>query len=310
MGTWLSLALSLCILYADSVHLPPCASDEIQGSYDTCSCNLTQYTSQDSPPEPTVQCLSGHMRLNVSKCQLDRSGYNSDDLHLRDPTCVGVQVVDGIAMVIISTNTSSSVCGNSLTVNATHMTYSNALIIPAKVYDNGIVTRLNTSYNVSCSYPLSMPVSLSMTLNPLLRVSDAALPGGVGTVIALMAAYTDPAFSVPYTESTLALNVEDPLYVSVIIPDLDAASFSLAVTRLYATAVNNPNAEQQYDIITNGCPSAGLGELLTIRNNGNYSETRLEMTVFQIAGSEYLYLFADVQICAGQCVPTCNSKGS
>ncbi|XP_069478935.1 uromodulin-like isoform X2 [Ambystoma mexicanum] len=210
------------------------------------------------------------MKISEGKCQLERSGYNSENLHLRDPTCMGnnnVIDVNANATVVVATNTTSTLCGNTLTVNGTHATYSNQLLIPARVSQSGLVLRQNYTYNVSCSYPLNMSVALATALKPILGFSNIALPGGVGTMIAMMAAYTDPAFAVPYTESSLTLYVEDTLYVSAIIPDLDAVSFSMAVTRLYATGVNDPNATPQYDIINNGCPSAGLGELLTIRNN-------------------------------------------
>ncbi|XP_069478922.1 uromodulin-like [Ambystoma mexicanum] len=306
----LGLAIVLCILSsAASTHAPPCGTDEVLNTNsNTCSCNLTLYTSQATPPTPIVQCLSGQMKISEGKCQLEKSGFNSDNLHLRDPTCIGTDMINGIAKVVVSTNTSSSLCGNTLTVNGTHATYSNQLLIPARVSQSGIISKHNYTYNVYCSYPLNMSVSLATALKPVLGAIDIALPGGLGTVIALMVAYTDPAFSVPYTESSQPLYIEAPLYVSVIIPDLDAASFSLAVTRLYATGDNDPNAALQYDIITNGCPSAGLGELLTIRNNGNSNEARFEIKVFKITNSDYLYLFADVTICRGQCIPGCNGQ--
>ncbi|XP_069478923.1 uromodulin-like [Ambystoma mexicanum] len=310
MTPLLGLAIVLCILSsAASTHAPPCAADEVlNATSNTCSCNLTLYTSQAKPPTPIVQCLSGQMKISEGKCQLERSGFNSDNLHLRDPTCKGIDVIDvnANATVVVATNTTSTLCGNTLTVNGTHATYSNQLLIPARVSQSGLVSKQNFTYNISCSYPLNMSVTLLTTLTPILGVNNIQLPGGVGTVFVMMLGYTDPAFAVPYTGNTLTLNVEDPLYVSVIIPDLDAASFSLAVTRLYATGINDPNATPQYDIITNGCPSAVLADSLTIRNNGNYSEARFEIKVFKITNSDYLYLFANVTICQGRCIPGCN----
>ncbi|XP_069478921.1 uromodulin-like [Ambystoma mexicanum] len=309
----LGLAIVLCLLRtAASTHAPPCAADEVlNATSNTCSCNLALYTSKASPPTPIVQCLSGQMKISEGKCQLERSGFNSENLHLRDPTCKGIDVIDvnANATVVVATNTTSTLCGNTMTANTTHVTYSNQLLIPARVSQSGLVLRQNYTYNVSCSYPLNMSVDLATALKPVLGAADIQLPGGLGTVIAMMAAYTDSAFAVPYIESSQPLNVEDPLYVSVIIPDLDAASFSLAVTRLYATSINDPNAALQYDIITNGCHSADLGDLLTIRNNGNSNEARFEIKVFKITGSDFLYMFADLAICRGQCIPGCNGAG-
>ncbi|XP_069478919.1 pancreatic secretory granule membrane major glycoprotein GP2-like isoform X2 [Ambystoma mexicanum] len=305
MTPWLGLTIVLCILSTASTHAPPCGSDEsLDATSNTCTCNLTVYTSQESPPTPIVQCLYGQMKIYEDKCQLEKSGFNSDNLHLRDPTCIGTDVINGIARVVVATNTTSTLCGNTLTVNGTHATYSNQLLIPTRVSQSGIISKHNYTYNVSCSYSFIISVALSTALKPVVGAIDIPLPGGAYTVIAMMAAFTDSAFSVPYTESTV-MYVENPLYVSVIIPDLDAASFSLVVARLYATGVKDPKATPQYNIITNGCPSAGLGELLTIRNNGNSSEARFEMKVFKITNSNYLYLFADLIICRGQCIPFC-----
>ncbi|KAJ1176247.1 hypothetical protein NDU88_001529 [Pleurodeles waltl] len=298
MKAWLGLTLAVSIFCTASAQASSCATDEyFNNTTNTCSCNLTMYTSAGSPPPPTVQCLSGLMRVKVSKCQLESSKYDSANLHLLDSSCKGVRVVEGTALVVVSTNTSSHDCGNKLSVNNTHVFYSNNLTIPAKVSPSGLIARNNFTYTFSCSYPLNIPVSLATTLNVTMGGIDIPLPGGVGALMVLMIAYTDSTFTVPYTETTMDINVQDHLYVAVSMPDLDATTFSVLVTRLYATGTSDPNANPSYDIITNKCPSAQLGDLLTILVNGETVEARFKVQVFQISGMVNLYLHAEVEMC-------------
>lgn len=311
MKAWLGLALAFSILCTASAQSPPCATDEyLNTTTNTCMCNLTMYTSAASPPKPTVQCLSGQMKLSESRCQLEKSKFDSAKLHLIDPNCKGVRVVDGTALIVVATNTSSQLCGNKLTFNSTHVFYSNNLTIPAMVAPSGLIARNNFTYAFSCSYPLNIPVSLATTLNVTMGLIDILLPGGAGSVTVLMIAYTDSTFDVPYTQTT-TVNVQDPLYVSVSIPDLDASRFSVRVTRLYATGISDPNADQQYDIITDGCPSAQLGDLLTTVVNGRNTEARFVVQAFQITNMDSLYLHAKVEIClSNPCNETCGSSRS
>ncbi|XP_078540142.1 uromodulin-like [Lissotriton helveticus] len=312
MMTWLSLALAVSIVRTATAQSPPCATDEyLNTTTNTCLCNLTMYNSSVLPPDPIVQCLSGQMKVKVSKCQLGKSRYDSANLHLLDPSCTGARVADSAspAQVVVSTATSSSQCGNKLTFNSTHMFYSNNLTIPAKVDTSGLIARNNVTYAFFCSYPLNIPISLATTLNVTMGPIDIPLPGGAGAVMVFMVAYTDSSFTIPYTDATMTVNVQDPLYVSVSIPDLDATRFSVLVTRLYATGTSDPNAAQSYDIITNKCPSAQLGDLLTIVKNGKDTEARFKIDTFQIMGTDSLYLHALVEICTSNpCNQTCGSS--
>ncbi|XP_069077417.1 uromodulin-like [Pleurodeles waltl] len=311
MKAWLGLALAVSILCTASAQSASCATDEyFNNTTNACSCNLTMYTSADLSPSPTVQCLSGQMKLKVSRCQLEKSKYDWANMHLLDPSCMGVRVVHGTALVVVSTSTSSHECGNRVSINNTHVFYSNNLTIPGEVSSLGLIAKNNVTYAFSCSYPLNIPVSLATTLNVTMSGIDIPLPGGVGAVMVFMIAYTDSTFTVPYTDATMDINVQDTLYVAVSMPDLDATTFSVLVTRLYATGTSDPNANPSYDIITNKCPSAQLGDLLTILVNGETVEARFKVQVFQISGMVNLYLHAEVEMCTSNpCNQACPGSG-
>ncbi|XP_069478939.1 uromodulin-like isoform X2 [Ambystoma mexicanum] len=226
MAVWRGLTLTLGILITAAAQSPPCASDEsFNAIANTCSCNLTMYITTDSLPTPSLHCLPDQMRLNLSKCQLERNRYDSENLHLLDPSCVGVQVNEDIAQIIINTSISSPTCGTSMTVNGSHVVYANSLMIPAKVSTSGIITRNNARLAFDCSYPLSMPVSLLTVLRPIL-----------------------------------------------------------------------------------GCPSADVADLVAVMNNGNTNEARFMMKVFKFLWADSVYLFTDVQVCSGYCIPVCSGE--
>ncbi|XP_078539556.1 uromodulin-like [Lissotriton helveticus] len=262
-------------------------------------------TNTKTPPDPSLQCLSGTMRLSMSKCQLEKSAFDWDNLHLLDPACTGVREVNGTAQVVVSTTTSSTTCGNilSLSADGSSVIYSNTLTIPGKVSLSGILSRQNYTYNYSCSYPLkNIPASLLTAMHPMVSLIETTLPTGSGTVVVLVFAFVDAGFTIPYTEST-TLQVQAPLYIGVIAPDLDADGFSLRVNRLFATGTSNATDLPQFDLITSGCPDSQNGDLVTIDQNGNSIDARFKVSVFKIAASDVLYFHASVEICKGTCTP-------
>lgn len=304
MMAWIGLGLALILCLFPTVSAQSfCSSDEVyNATSDTCSCNLTMYNSTAMPPNPNVQCSSGQIRINMSKCQLERSGYDSSNVHLSDANCVGVWMKEDTVEIVLLFNTSLS-CGNIMTLNESFLTYSNNVTIPGRVYSNGILARNTISFNFSCSYPLQIKAGLEIGI--YYKIIDTNIGDELANMIVDMFAYTDPDFLVPYTYATPYLFIDDPLYVGVKIPDLDDALLSVIVTRLYATELNDPYYMPQYDIVSEGCPSNDFRDSLTIKQNGNTAEAQFGLHVFQINGSQMLYLFADVEICNGTCTPVC-----
>ncbi|KAJ1176244.1 hypothetical protein NDU88_001526, partial [Pleurodeles waltl] len=283
-----------------SSQIFPCATDEIFDDITgICICNLSMYSSTVLPPNPTLRCLSGQIRLNVSRCQLERSGYDSSKLHLMDSSCVGQRVVEDVAEIVVSTNPFSSACGNVMTVNDSHVIYSNNLNIPAKVFMSGVLTRNNISIGFDCSYPLMMPVSLFSIMNPAIGFIELNVHG-VNTIMKpTMTAFIDSNFTVPYNESSMYLYTSNPLYLSMRLPEFEF--LYLLVKRMYATTINDLNAVPQFDLITDGCPSLDMNDLVSVVHNGDSYQAQFVIQVFQITGSDSVYFFADVETCMETC---------
>ncbi|XP_029427723.1 uncharacterized protein LOC115073433 isoform X2 [Rhinatrema bivittatum] len=113
--------LLLHLLQTVSAGCPPCASDEVCNNVtSSCDCNLTLYTAPELPPTPIIQCLSGKISLSVSRCQLEKSGYNSTGLHLLEPSCTGArEIINNQAEIVLTANATTGACGNlvMLTLN-------------------------------------------------------------------------------------------------------------------------------------------------------------------------------------------------
>uniref|UniRef100_A0A8C5PRV9 ZP domain-containing protein n=1 Tax=Leptobrachium leishanense TaxID=445787 RepID=A0A8C5PRV9_9ANUR len=296
---------SMCIKSEFTIFLPfvvlrtsaVCASDEVLNVNGVCNCNPAKYTSSVTPPIPVIDCSGGKLKVSLKKCQLEISLFNSSSLHLNDNTCVGTVVNENnINNIVLTSTLSTAACGNILTVNTSHITYSNTLVIKAK--RRTIITRNDFNVKVSCSYPVSATVKLNTTLNPVVGLSAIAGPGGNAEYIVLMEAFINEGFIEVLTVDTIVA-VEDTIYISVNVPELEGSSFAVSVNRIYATGVS----AVQYDLLSDGCPAGGEAEgLLIVRQNGNSTESRFALTVFQIAGSPMVNLFAELSICTGTCV--------
>ncbi|XP_075190201.1 pancreatic secretory granule membrane major glycoprotein GP2-like [Anomaloglossus baeobatrachus] len=302
-----TLLLALCTLL--SVH----ATTQTCGGSVNCTCDLSKYNSSVKPPSPTINCTNGVMTVYISKCQLEKSLFNTSNLALlnnTDPDCTSTDyLVDGEVQVGFHNPMSSTKCGNRLQVNATYAIYTNILHIYPEQHP--VMTRNNATANLTCIYPLTYHTALNITLKPVSGNTDISVPGVTGTLTVYMTVYTDAQFSQPVTDST-TLTVEQTVYIEVVMPELDANQFNIKVLRIYATpGATDPGAGQVYNLTSgpDGCPDPTYGVgLISVINNGNGSSARYSMSVFQITNQIFLNLYSDITICNTTCAVNCNQK--
>ncbi|XP_072277761.1 pancreatic secretory granule membrane major glycoprotein GP2-like [Pyxicephalus adspersus] len=122
-----------------------------------------------------------------------------------------------------------------------------------------------------------------------------------------MVAYKDITFTTLLSDND-PLYVEDTVYISVVIPDLDTNNFKVKVTNMYAFP--GEAIFPKYNLLTNGCNPGGLAanQMTTIQNGVN-NEARFAMKVFQISGFNSVKITADVVICTDNCATDCSSQG-
>ncbi|CAH2306678.1 Hypothetical predicted protein [Pelobates cultripes] len=309
MKTFLWLLLALFGVALVSSANATCASDEIADSTNTtCNCNASKYNSSVTPPAPILQCTGGNMKISISKCQLEISQFDSSNLHLNNSTDVNCsatyEIINGTSQVVFISPLKTGSCGNVVTANNSNVTYSNTLYISPKI--SNIVSRNYFNVSFSCSFPLNISVALNSTLKPIIGSTQITVPEVNAVYTVNMLAFVKDDFTSPLTEE-YALYVEDNVYISVNIPDLDGNAFSLIVDSIYAYPDNSNTTS--YELLSNGCPAGGLTSgLMSVVNNGNGTEARVIMKAFQITGSTTVSLRAVVKICNATCVPTCNVR--
>ncbi|XP_073457276.1 uncharacterized protein [Aquarana catesbeiana] len=291
-----------------SCESDPCADDEYcDNSTTTCKCNTTLYTNTGASPPVNLTCTGAKFNIQVSKCWLEAQGYNTSDIRLNSTNseCWAVrQVVDGMSEIIIYRPLITSDCNTEAVMNATHVIYTNQLYIFAKT--DPIQTQNDAFMNISCAYPLNINVALNVTLHTILGTTvindftvNASYP-------AQMMAFNDSTYTTPVSEND-TLYVEDNIYISVQVPDLDANTFHLKVVNIYASPDNASN--QKYYLLQNGCPSSDVpADQLTVDKNGVGIESRFPMKVFQITDSNIMYLYVELGLCTTDCTTTCSPQ--
>ncbi|PIO26264.1 hypothetical protein AB205_0219030 [Aquarana catesbeiana] len=141
----------------------------------------------------------------------------------------------------------TSDCNTEAVVNSSHVIYTNQLYIFGKT--DPIRTTNDAVMNISCSFPLHMNVTFNVTLHPVLGTTVINGPTGNGSYTAIMMAFTDSTYTTPLSDSG-TLTVEDTIYLSVRLPDLDVNTFKLKVVNIYASPTNS--SAQNYYLLQNG----------------------------------------------------------
>ncbi|XP_018432086.1 PREDICTED: uromodulin-like [Nanorana parkeri] len=286
-----------------------CAIDEACNSGATdCLCNNTYYTYSAANPSPNVTCDGGKFNILVPKCWLEENRFNTSDIRLESASCVAQrEVVNGIAQMGLHQPLVTNDCGTTSESNTTHVIYSNRLYISA--WTVPVQARNNVVLNISCTYPLDINnVGLNFSLNPTIGSTEITVPGSSASFTVNMVAYTEDTFTTVLS-ADYQLYVENTIYISVNIPGLDFNSFRLKVVKIYATG--DASNTTQYNLLENGCPATGItADLLSVLYNGNATEARFQMKVFQITGSTNIRLSADVVVCKAtdNCVPVCTAQ--
>ncbi|XP_040278171.1 alpha-tectorin-like [Bufo bufo] len=285
------------IISVDAACSDTCASDEYCNN-STCTCNSTLYNNAaGSNPSPIIDCSNGEMSTYISKCWLERNGYNSTSVTLDNATCLATrEIVNDTAVMSFHRPLISKDCGNNVYMNSTHVTFSNRLRIYAKTQP--ILSRQDVIMNFSCIFPLFINVHLNFTVKPILGSTQINVPGTLSSFTVDMFIYKDADFTTLLTENE-SVYVESTLYISLIIPSLEVENFKIKVLDLYASV---SESGPTYYLLQDGCPTSGItADLMSVLNNGNSTEARFAMKVFQIAGSSTVSLTAKVKICTVDC---------
>uniref|UniRef100_UPI00398EF079 uromodulin-like n=1 Tax=Pristiophorus japonicus TaxID=55135 RepID=UPI00398EF079 len=244
-----------------------------------------------------LTCQGSDSAVSLSRCMLFDAGFSSRALHLNDPSCVGV-VRQGRVVFAFASNRIT--CGNSLEVNSTHFIYSNTIRGAAQVSSESgaVITRKhNFTMSFSCAYPLTINVSSSVIISAVQSIINITLPSGDGSFETKMLVYQDPGYSQPFTQTPILLDVNDKIYMGIIVSGIDAERFVLTMTNCWATPGREPTSATQWDLIVNQCPNVLDGSVM-IAENGQSTVTRFSFNVFRfVRDASELYIHCQMQLC-------------
>lgn len=247
------------------------------------------------------------LTLNVAK--LKDMNVDIAHIHLQDRRCTGF-AVNGDS-IIIKWALGKDICGTELSVTDTHAIYKNYVYLPPD--PAAIIYRELVVYNVSCSYPLNINVSLVEILYPVISTTYIPIGNG-GQLKVIMSIYTDNSYTTTYPGPTIQLSTKSNLYVGIYISDggssVSISDFSLLMVKCYSTPTNNRYDPLKYDIIIASCPNP-KDTTINIVENGISSKGKFYIQMFKFVGDyNAVYLHCDVLLCKDRCSPTCSGTRS
>ncbi|XP_053326744.1 uromodulin-like [Spea bombifrons] len=254
---------------------------------------------------PELKCGSNQIILSYSKCILERNGFDTSTIHLRDRSCTSYTERWDKSYVRIEMLPRSGSCGAQLLVNQSHLTYANTLYISPKT--DGIIQRSEVRVNFSCSYPLNMEVSLWIAVNPFISSTSISI-GGTGTYTAKMALYQYSDYTAPYEGSEVWLSAESMLYAGVIIENTWEPNLVLVMRDCYVTPTYESWNPVRYYIIRDSCPNRN-DPTISVAENGISRQGRFSVQVFKFVGNyDRIYLHCQIRLCdrtSEICNPQC-----
>ncbi|XP_069841013.1 uromodulin-like [Dendropsophus ebraccatus] len=275
-----------------------------------CQCSDAVYYNDGSAPNTPADLMSPECRLNqmkmtFRKCLLERMGYSSSSLHLRDGNCESVIERTDRSYVAISTVPVSGHCGTYQEVNQTHWTYTNVIYLsPKSSSANGI---FNYTVNFSCSYVKNMETLLWLSADTF--ISKGNLTIGASTIYPIrMGFFEDSSYTVLYEVPTAWLNYSS-LYVGISVENNGNSQVVLVIKNCSATVISGSGNSTSYDIMSNYCPSMS-DSTLSILENGVSSQGRFQLQAFRKFGNfSTMYLHCQVHLCnttIDSCYPSLN----
>ncbi|XP_075422144.1 uromodulin-like isoform X2 [Ascaphus truei] len=257
---------------------------------------------------PELVCGINQIKLSYSKCQLEKMGYDTSAIHLRDHSCTSFIERDEKSYVTIEMLPRSGYCGAQFQTNASHLTYINTVYLIPK--SDGLIKRSEAHVNFYCAYPMNMEVSLWIAVTPLVSTVNFFV-GGTGSYSAKMALFRYSDYSMPYEGTEVWLTTESMLYVGIMVEENKESNFALVMKNCYATPTSENWHPVKYYIIKNNCPNHN-DPTISVAQNGVSLQGRFSLQVFTFIGSyNQVYLHCEIRLCdktSETCNPECSGR--
>ncbi|KAI4899389.1 hypothetical protein NFI96_002372 [Prochilodus magdalenae] len=273
-----------------------CTEDEWCGDRDGiygCLCNEDHPRPRHESYDSRETCESSSGTMSLSRCQLFEAGFPTNVLHLSDPSCRGT-VQNG--RLVFHFDNDEHICGTNLTANGTHFIYENFIQGVADSAHGSINRKKHLDLRFSCVYQLSHLLTMDTTLHVLQRLVHKTLPDGQGMYQVRMIPYQDAAFSQPFSGS-VDIEVDERIYVAVIVQGVDGRQISTVIDSCWATPVNDQNYAVRWDLIINKCPNPD-DSTVTVLQNGVSTVGRFSFKMFSFNGNyPNVFLHCSIHLC-------------
>ncbi|XP_077350270.1 uromodulin-like isoform X2 [Lithobates pipiens] len=241
-----------------------CAQGEecrILDSVPGCYCKNSSYTTDGMQPEsllddltPQVTCGLEKIEVRFGKCLLEKLGYNTSSLHLRDYSCRGITERRDKRYITFITPPKNGECGAIARNNGTVILYTNTVYLTPNS-DKG-ENRDAYSIDFRCFYPsgveINLPTAVGADVAAKFCYSSAPINvAGTANFSIKMDLFQDSGYTTPYNSSQVWLNSSSMLYVGVIVTGAtDSSKFVLLMKNCYATPTADGSSGPRYEIIT------------------------------------------------------------
>ncbi|XP_077350273.1 uromodulin-like isoform X2 [Lithobates pipiens] len=292
-----------------------CAPDEecrIVGAVPGCYCKYgIQLGNLAGDLTPQVTCGLGNIEVRFSKCLVEKWGYNTSSIHLKDNSCRGVTERGDKSYITFITRPANGSCGGSIGKDGTKITYTNTVYLSSQ--SDGVIIRDEIPIDFHCSYPSDMEINLLTAVSTYV-VSAIINVAGTANFTITMGLFQDSGYTTPYTASQVWLNSSSILYVGVVVTGATSSSpFVLLMKNCYATPTADTSYGPRYNIITNQCPNKN-DPTLSVAENGVSLRGRFSLQVFKfLGGFNQIYLHCQVGLCdtsTNDCSASCPAMRS
>lgn len=296
----------------DSCDILACSDDEWCGEADgKYTCNKYETDNHQDLYDFNLVCEGSKSCLSFSRSLLSANGIPAETLHLADPSCVGTLVDDRIFFPF--GNISQS-CGSKLKVNSTHAVYSNA-VEGHYIQQQGPIILQDKQIHIdfSCAYPLTISLSFLWAIHVVPSVVNISLPNGQGHLEASLILYKDSNYSQIIPVCPVILTINERVYVSIEVTDVDTTLWVLQLSSCWATPTIDPASTTRWDLIRNGCPVSSNGSV-SLEGQDLPTIKRFSFSVFEfISDSHMIYIHCQVNLCnirTSVCSSMCSSRSA
>jgi len=234
-------------------------------------------------------------------------GLDAASAHLADRLCTAHQTRNGTVWYQAERKEGS--CGNVLTTNGTHATYSNTLFIYFMGQKGG---KAVVDLPFSCVYPMDTHTSMDVAVKPYLDMDGDGIVGHGSRAKASMSLFRNANFTGPYPAGKVDLPLGSVLNVGVSVEETETERFAVVLENCYATHSANPDDMMRYYLIKSKCPTDR--RQVSVIESGSSLKAHFSALLFLFQGDyRPVFLHCSLSLCdkkSSACNPMCSRRAA